>query len=266
MISLSCEYFFGTVNSLSLGTFLEIVRGATVDVGHGTMNGTQPRPAGGSSLSQSCSHSGAARHSIAWAAVRSHSGCRSDAGMPRLLHPEEHLPPPQPGGRRCGDLTSLFTDPRCADALVATLACGFGLREWRVVWDLRAVSHACYHAVQNDDLWRQMYGRLREGKVEPPHIRSLLALSHAPLTEQMQRLPGLRIGVHFEAFLLGLREASRVLPTAEDLESVVSTRHCVGPSLVRCAPVCPRRPLNGARVYPWNADIPSSYERVNSDG
>ena len=80
--------------------------------------------------------------------------------MPRLLHPEEHLPPPQPGGRRCGDLTSLFTDPRCADALVATLACGFGLREWRVVWDLRAVSHACYHAVQNDDLWRQMYDTL----------------------------------------------------------------------------------------------------------
>ena len=58
------------------GPFLESarceVRGATVDVGHGTMNGTPAafrvrRPAGLTSLSQSCSHSSAARYWIAWA-------------------------------------------------------------------------------------------------------------------------------------------------------------------------------------------------------
>lgn len=119
-------------------------------------------------------------------------------------------------------MSSLFTDPRCADALVAMLACGFGLREWRAVWDLRAVSPECYHAVQNDDLWRQMYGRLSEGKVlDPPHIKALLRLGNETHMEQRRQRPGLRIGVHFEAFLLGLREAFRVTPTADDLKDLV---------------------------------------------
>jgi hypothetical protein len=143
--------------------------------------------------------------------------------MPHLLRPpQEHVPPPQPGGRRCGDLTSLLTDPRCADALVTVLARGFALREWRAVWDLRAVSRECYHAVQNDDLWRQMYGRLSAGKVvEPPHIAALLTLGAKTRLEQMIHRPGLRIGAHFEAFLLGMREKFRVAPVPEDLQNLV---------------------------------------------
>ena len=74
IISLSTVLF--QVRYGDRGPFLESarceVRGATVDVGHGTMNGTPAafrvrRPAGLTSLSQSCSHSSAARYWIAWA-------------------------------------------------------------------------------------------------------------------------------------------------------------------------------------------------------
>ena len=85
---------------------------------------------------------------IPTAVVMPHSGCGSHGGMPDLLHPpEEHLPPPQPHGRRCGDLSSLFSDSRCADALVAMLTCGFAVCEWRTVWDLRSVSRVALRSV-----------------------------------------------------------------------------------------------------------------------
>jgi hypothetical protein len=136
-----------------------------------------------------------------------------DAELLRLQLHDVSPPPP----------LNLFADARCADALAAVLERGFSVPQWGEVWNLRAVSRDCYLAVHNDDLWKQMYGRLSAGKMDPPppHIRSLLALGKATLAEQMRQRPGLRIGAHFEAFRLGQREEFRVKPTAADLQELV---------------------------------------------
>ena len=111
---------------------------------------------------------------------------------------------------------NIFADPD-ADALAAVLGRGFGAADWPHVWALRAVSRGCHEAVCSDEVWRRLFEQLRAGKVHtPPAIRSLLQLGRHTRAEQLRRRPDLRIGVYFEAFMLGIREPSRNVAAAQE--------------------------------------------------
>jgi len=115
---------------------------------------------------------------------------------------------------------NIFADPD-ADALAAVLGRGFGAADWPHVWTLRAVSRGCHAAVCSDEVWRQLFEKLRAGKVHtPPAIRSLLQLGRHTRAEQLRRRPDLRIGVYFEAFMIGIREPSRAVAEVEDLDGL----------------------------------------------
>jgi len=115
---------------------------------------------------------------------------------------------------------NIFAEPD-ADALAAVLGRGFGAAEWKQVWELRTVSRGCRLAVCSDEVWKQLFEQLRAGKVHtPPAIRSLLQLGRHTRAEQLRRRPDLRIGVYFEAFMLGIREPSRNVATAQELAEV----------------------------------------------
>ena len=96
------------------------------------------------------------------------------------------------------------------DALDALLGRGFCVESWECVWKLRGVSRACYAAVRSDSTWRRLYEQLCAGKVHtPPAIKALLELGCETREQQTRRRPELRIGPHFEALMLGLREPRR---------------------------------------------------------
>ena len=115
---------------------------------------------------------------------------------------------------------NIFAEPD-ADALAAVLGRGFGAAEWKQVWELRTVSRGCRSAVCSDELWKRLFEQLRAGKVHtPPAIRSLLQLGRHTRAEQLRRRPDLRIGVYFEAFMLGIREPSRAIAEVEDMDGL----------------------------------------------
>ena len=125
-----------------------------------------------------------------------------------------------PAAQAHDPVLNIFADPN-EDALAAVLGRGFGAEEWQSVWTLRAVSRGCHSAVCSDDVWKQLFEQLRAGKVHtPPGIRSLLQLGRHTRAEQLRRRPDLRIGVYFEAFMVGIREPSRAVAEVEDMDGL----------------------------------------------
>ena len=120
-------------------------------------------------------------------------------------------------------LTSALPKFLAADMLTSFMLHGFEANFWRDkerlrdVVRLREVSQVFRVAMDSDPVWQKYYDEVREGRTHsPPAIAAVLAAGQAPRLGAQPR--------HFEAFKLGLFEATRDKPTADDLQEL--TFHC----------------------------------------
>ena len=120
-------------------------------------------------------------------------------------------------------LTSALPKFLAADTLTSFMLHGFEANFWRDkerlrdVVRLREVSQVFRVAMDSDPVWQKYYDEVREGRTHsPPAIAAVLAAGQAPRLGAQPR--------HFEAFKLGLFEATRDKPTADDLQEL--TFHC----------------------------------------